>query len=54
MPTVLLANKFDLKSDYSLASIRNGDSYKDYSYEYYNLTIEDKQKIVSQLREQLL
>lgn len=52
MPTTHLANKFNLKSDYSLTSIKNGNSYKDYKALYDNLNNEEKQKIVSLLREQ--
>ena len=52
MPTKLLTHKLKLKSDYSLASIRDGKSYKDYKELYDKLNNEEKQKIVSLLREQ--
>lgn len=52
MPTKILTHKLKLKSDYSLVSIRDGKSYKDYKELYDKLNNEEKQKIVSLLREQ--
>lgn len=53
IPITILANKLNLKSSYSLFAIRDKESYKDYNNLYDKLNNEEKQKIVSQLREQL-
>lgn len=41
-----MANKVNIKSTYTLDCIKKGLTYKDYSFEYQNLSDEEKQKIV--------
>lgn len=52
IPHKVLCRKLNLKSDNSLRSIKNGRSYKDYSYDYNKLNNKEKEKIVSLLRNQ--
>lgn len=42
--------RFGIVSDYTFSCIKNGKSYKDYKYLYDNLSDNEKQKIVSLLR----
>lgn len=45
-----LSKLFNIKSDYTLYSLLKEKTYKDYSYDYKNLTTTEKEKIVSLLR----
>lgn len=47
-----LLNKFNLSSSNIIYGVLNGQTYKDYYAEYNKLSVEDKNKIVSLLREQ--
>ena len=47
-----LRTKFGFSSSYTIYGILNGETYKDYYSEYQLLSDDDKQKIVSLLREQ--
>lgn len=47
-----LRKKYNIGSDYTLYCIRKGMSYQDYYLEYQQLSTEEKEKIVTLLREQ--
>lgn len=52
IPLIEMMKRFNIKSDNTLRCIKNGITYKDYSYTYNKLNMEEKQKLVTLLSNQ--